>query len=213
LSYTWSRSYGNYSGLASSDENGRTSPNVNRYFDLPWLGYTEQGKMSEGRLATDRPHTLKFFGGYTQRSILGKTTISPNVQVYSGIPLTTQINAISSVPVYPYNRGDLGRTPIFTNFDLNLMHDFMPFRDNESLKFRFEFTVFNLFNTSIATNKSPDLGHPDDGQLQFAHEADIFKGFNTRSLMGNKIRVNPLYGLASDFQGPRHARIQLTFFF
>ncbi|NWF84383.1 MAG: TonB-dependent receptor, partial [Bryobacteraceae bacterium] len=75
-SYTWSRSYGNYSGLASSDENGRTSPNVNRYFDLPWLAYTEQGVMSEGRLATDRPHTFKFFGGYTQKSILGYTSFS-----------------------------------------------------------------------------------------------------------------------------------------
>ena len=31
--YTWSRLYGNYSGLASSDENGRTSPNVNRFVD------------------------------------------------------------------------------------------------------------------------------------------------------------------------------------
>ena len=32
-SYTLSRLYGNYSGLASSDENGRVSPNVNRFFD------------------------------------------------------------------------------------------------------------------------------------------------------------------------------------
>ena len=32
-SYTYSKLYGNYSGLASSDEDGRTSPNVNRYFD------------------------------------------------------------------------------------------------------------------------------------------------------------------------------------
>ncbi len=43
----------------------RTSPNVNRYFDLPWLGYTEKGVMADGALATDRPHTFKFFGGYT----------------------------------------------------------------------------------------------------------------------------------------------------
>ncbi len=49
ISYTWSRSYGNYSGLASSDENGRTSPNVNRYFDLPWIGYTQTGVPAMGR--------------------------------------------------------------------------------------------------------------------------------------------------------------------
>ncbi len=218
-SYTWSRSYGNYSGLASSDEPdangvGRTSPNVNRYFDLPWLGYTEKGVMSEGRLATDRPHTLKFFGGYTQKSLLGNTTISPNVQLYSGTPLTTQINAISSVPVYPYGRGDMGRTPVFYNMDLNLMHDFMPFKSYESMKIRFEFSIFNLFNSSIVTNKDQTILHPDDGQLQFANDADIFKGFNTAALMkAQDMRVSPLYGLASGFQGPRSTRLQLTFFF
>lgn len=213
-SYTWSRSYGNYSGLASSDEDGRTSPNVNRYFDLPWLGYTEQGTMAMGRLATDRPHTLKFFGGYTQKSILGNTTISPNVALYSGTPLTTQINAISSVPVYPYNRGDMGRTPVFYNFDLNLMHDFVPLKSHESMKVRFEFSIFNLFNSSIVTNKDQTILHPDDGQLQFAHDADIFKGFNTAALMkAQNMRISPLYGLANGFQGPRNTRLQLTFFF
>lgn len=218
-SYTWSRSYGNYSGLASSDEDGRTSPNVNRYFDLPWLGYTEQGQMAEGRLATDRPHTFKFFGGYTLKSLLGSTTIAPNVQLYSGVPLTSQINAISSVPVYPYGRGDLGRTPVFYNFDMNVMHDFAPFKAHEAMRLRFEFTVFNLFNSSIVTNKNTTMIHPDDGQLTFANQADIFKGFNTLQLMqtqqvnGHSRRISPLYGLASDFQGPRSARLQVSFFF
>jgi len=213
-SYTWSRQYGNYSGLASSDENGRTSPNVNRYFDLPWLGYTEKGQMSEGRLATDRPHTFKFFGGYTLNSLLGATTIAPNIVWYSGIPLTSEINAISSVPIYPYNRGDLGRTPIFHNFDLNVMHDFKPFKANENLKLRFEFTVFNLFNSGNVTNKYTNMSHDDDGQLSFANDADIFKGFNTRSLMtAQEIRIDPQYNLANSWQSPRSARIQLSFFF
>jgi hypothetical protein len=218
-SYTWSRQYGNYSGLASSDEPdtggvGRTSPNVNRYFDLPWIGYTEQGKMSEGRLATDRPHTFKFFGGYTLNSILGGTTIAPSFVAYSGTPLTSEINAISTVPVYPYNRGDLGRTPIFHNMDLNIMHDFKPFKSNENLKLRFEFTVFNLLNSGIVTNKYVNMAHDDDLQLDFAHEVDIFKGFNTRSLMATQeIRMDPQYNLPMNWQTPRSARIQLSFFF
>lgn len=214
VSYTWSRSFGNYSGLASSDEDGRTSPNVNRYFDLPWLGYTEKGVMAEGRLATDRPHTLKFFGGYTQKSLLGNTTISPNIQLYSGTPLTTEANVISTTPAYVYGRGDMGRTPVFYNFDMNLMHDFMPFKSRESMKLRFEFTVFNLLNSSIVTNKSQALLHPDYGQIQFAHDADFFKGFSTTALMkAQGIPTSPLYGLASGFQGPRSTRLQLTFFF
>jgi hypothetical protein len=220
-SYTYSRLYGNYAGLASSDEPdaagvGRTSPNVNRYFDLPWIGYDERGQFAEGRLATDRPHTFKLFGGYTLRSILGSTTLSPNIFAYSGTPLTTQVNAISTVPVYPYGRGDMGRTPFFTNFDFNIMHDFNPVKSREDMKVRFEFTVFNLFNSSTVVNRDQTLIHPDDGQIQFDHDADIFKGFNTKAIMAAADpaqRVSPLYGLPGNFQSPRSARIQLSFIF
>lgn len=213
-SYTWSRSYGNYSGLASSDENGRTSPNVNRYFDLPWISYTQNGKIAEGRLGTDRPHTFKFFGGYTLKSLLGNTTLSPNISVYSGTPLTTNINVISTTPAYPFGRGDMGRTPVFYNFDMNLMHDFAPFKAHEAMRLRFEFTVFNLLNSSIVTDKAVNLLHPDDGQLTFAHDADFFKGFDTFALMkAQNGRIDPTYGLANSFQSPRSARIQVSFFF
>ena len=64
-SYTWSRLFGNYSGLASSDEAGRTSPNVSRLFDLPFASYTAAGEPNNGLLATDRPHVFKAFGGYS----------------------------------------------------------------------------------------------------------------------------------------------------
>ena len=218
-SYTWSRLFGNYSGLASSDELdasgvGRTDPSVSRYFDLPWIGYNEQGKFAEGRLATDRPHTFKFFGGYTHSSRFGSTTLSPNVYLYSGTPLTTQLNAISSVPVYPYGRGDLGRTPFFKNFDLNLVHDFKPFSSHESIKMRFEFSVFNLFNNGTVVGEDTTYLHPDDGQLQFANDVDIFKGYNAKAIMArDKQRVNPTFGYAQFWQSPRTARLQFSFFF
>ena len=64
VAYTFSRLYGNYSGLASSDEAGRTSPGVNRFFDLPHLGFTAAGTPDNGRLATDRPHVFNAYGAY-----------------------------------------------------------------------------------------------------------------------------------------------------
>ncbi|MEP6903699.1 MAG: TonB-dependent receptor, partial [Actinomycetota bacterium] len=64
-SYTRSRLYGNYSGLASSDEAGRSSPNVNRFFDLPFVAFTATGAANNGLLATDRPNVFKAYGGYT----------------------------------------------------------------------------------------------------------------------------------------------------
>jgi len=151
-SYTWSRRWGNYSGLASSDENGRNSPNANRYYDEPWVGLTEKGTYAFGDLATDRPHTFKFFGGYTVKSKLGNTNLSPYVQWYTGTPITTEANLISSTPAFPFGRGDLGRTPIFFNTDFNLIHEFQPIYGHESTRVRFEFTVFNLFNSATATS-------------------------------------------------------------
>lgn len=214
ISYTWARQDGNYSGLASSDENGRTSPNVNRYFDLPWVYYTERGNFASGPLATDRRHTLKFFGGYTLNSRMGSTTFSPNIFLYSGVPVTTEVTAISSVPTAPYGRGDQGRTPVYFNTDFNVMHDFKPVKSNEALRFRIEATIFNLFNNSAVTNYFTTMNHTDYGQLQFDHEADIFKGFNTKQMMAAQdLPIDPRYRQASDWQGPRNIRLQFTFFF
>src|SRR5207247_11106718 len=60
LGYLW----GNYSGLASSDENGRTSPGVDRFFDYPVNGFTATGQPDNGYLSTDRRHVIKSYGGY-----------------------------------------------------------------------------------------------------------------------------------------------------
>jgi hypothetical protein len=45
--------------------------------------------------------------------------------------------------------------------------------------------------------------------------SDIFiKGIDAKALMAAQgIRVDPQYGLGNSFQGPRNARIQLSFFF
>jgi Carboxypeptidase regulatory-like domain/TonB-dependent Receptor Plug Domain len=219
-SYTWSRLYGNYSGLASSDENGRTSPNVNRYFDMPWVGYDQTGHVANGLLATDRPHTFKLFGTYTKSSKLGQTMIAPNIQLYSGAPITTEANVVSTTPMFVFGRGDLGRTPVFFNTDLNFSQDFMPFKAHESMRLRFEFTVFNLFNSATVTDRFKQIIHSSDGQLQFqnADGSDnygaIFRGFDTLALMqAQGDRTDPQYKLPTAFQGPRSLRLQLSFFF
>ena len=66
--YTYSRLFGNYSGLASSDEpqlvDGRTAPGVSRAFDLPFIGFTARGEKDNGRLETDRSHVFNASGAY-----------------------------------------------------------------------------------------------------------------------------------------------------
>jgi hypothetical protein len=140
--------------------------------------------------------------------------LSPNLLLYSGTPLTTEANVISTTPAAPYGRGNLGRTPVFFNTDFNIMHDFKPFTSNEAMRLRFELTVFNLFNTNIVTNRNVTLLHENDGVIGFDHDADVFKGFNTLNLMkAQDIRINPYYNWASGFQSPRSLRLQLSWFF
>ena len=106
-SYLYSRLWGNYSGLASSDENGRVSPNVNRYFDNTIMNYDSQGKSVLGPLQTDRPHTFKLTGVYDFK---WGTTVGANWFIESGMPQSTAFR-FSGFPVFPYGRNDLGRTP------------------------------------------------------------------------------------------------------
>jgi hypothetical protein len=93
--YLWSRLYGNYSGLASSDESGRGNPNVNRFFDVPWINDTSLGKLNNGVLATDRPNTFKLFGGYEfNYNLFGAkmdSRFGVSQYVYQGTPLSSTV--------------------------------------------------------------------------------------------------------------------------
>jgi hypothetical protein len=182
---------------------------------MPWIGYTEKGVFSEGRLASDRPHTLKIYGTYTLNSVVGATTLSPIMMLYSGTPLTTEASLqTDSAPAYVYGRGDLGRTPTYFRSGANLLHEFKPFKSREEMKLRFELTVTNLFNSATVLDRDVALVHPVDRFIQFKNTADIFKGFNTKQLMTDqKIRANPNYNLPSAFMGPRQLRIQVAFLF
>ncbi len=147
-SYTLSRLFGNYSGLASTDEAGRTSPNVNRFFDLPPLGFTADGEPDNGRLATDRPHVFKAYGGYSYNwggNNSNRTTVSAFTTFQSGTPLTTIYNLYSLGTTILFGRGDLGRTEMFSETDFSVSHRYRFGRDN-----RFTLEPFvdirNLFN-------------------------------------------------------------------
>jgi hypothetical protein len=154
MNYTWSRLYGNYSGLASSDEDGRLSPNVNRFFDLPHAGFTVEGGPDNGLLPTDRTHVFKFYGAYNfdwnKRLGFGsnnETLLSVFTTAQSGTPLTTVVDIFNIDTVVVSKRGDLGRTETYTQTDFALRHRFKFGRDN-----RFtivgEFDIINLFNES-----------------------------------------------------------------
>ena len=64
FSYTWSRLWGNYTGLTTTDQidggtTGRDSPDTTRSFDEPFYYFKYQGKSNSGPLPTDRPNAVK----------------------------------------------------------------------------------------------------------------------------------------------------------
>ncbi|MCK7476290.1 MAG: hypothetical protein M0C28_00895 [Candidatus Moduliflexus flocculans] len=64
INYTLSRVEGNYSGLSSSDEGGRNSPNVERFFDMWFMMFRLDGQRLDGPLPQDRTHYFKAYGSY-----------------------------------------------------------------------------------------------------------------------------------------------------
>lgn len=156
--YTLSRLYGNYSGLVSSDEphltGGRLSPAVSRAFDLPFIGFTATGELDNGRLQTDRPHVFNIYGGYIfdwKGSKSNSTEISAFQNISSGTPQTSSIFLVSSITPYQYMpRGDLGRSPVFSQTDFNVTHRYRFGKENR-FTLAFDLNILNLWDQATVT--------------------------------------------------------------
>lgn len=214
-SHTISRLFGNYSGLASSDERGRLSPNTNRDFDLTFMTRDKDANLVYGKLATDRPHVFKFFGSKSLSfRKLGNADLGISFIAQNGTPLSTQVPLLTSTFAFSYGRGDMGRTPNFFETSLMYGHEIKLKGFKEQQKIRIEFAAANLFNQKTALDKVTELVHPNDGQIHFSNSSAVFQGYDPKALMkAQDLRLNPAYGMVSAFQTPRTARIALRFFF
>jgi len=142
-SYTYSKLEGNYSGLSSSDEFGRQSPNVQRYFDGLVYGYDSQQSVVYGPLVTDRPHYFELQGVY---QMPWKMTAGANFQYYSGASFSTAAY-YNGVDFFPNGRNDMGRTPSVTNFDLMIAQPF----EVAGVQIEASINVLNLFDSDTVT--------------------------------------------------------------
>jgi hypothetical protein len=232
--YTLSRLFGNYSGLASSDEGGRVSPNVNRFFDLPFLGFTANGQPDNGRLPTDRPHVFKFYGAYTLdwAEQLGfgagnSTEFSGFTTAQSGTPLTTLFTFYSANAILN-GRGDLGRTEAFTQTDFGLRHKYR-FGSNERMTMVFDLDVLNAFNeanelgrqTNFSTVNFENVALTRGGLANINNEPQAIQrvfngGIRDAVLAAGRDRADrPLssYNLPNQFQGARSVRFGFRLLF
>jgi hypothetical protein len=226
--YTFSRLYGNYSGLASSDENGRTSPGVNRFFDLPHLGFTAAGDPDNGRLATDRPHVFNAYGAYDfnwfNRFKGNETKFSMFQTVQMGTPQTSfyTFRAASIL----FGRGNLGRTPTFSQTDFAITHRY---KIKENYVVAFDFNVINLFNQATVLGVQTNLNaiNPAIGTLGLSGTtptpADLINFILTNGIVDNynqflndpsaPERKQTAAGLSTRYQDGRGIRLGLRFTF
>lgn len=198
-SYTYSRLYGNYAGLANSDENGRSDPGASRAFDLPYGNFDSKGNNVYGPLGTDRPHSFTFFGNYDYSWKGGLTNFSLSQVAYSGTPLTSE--ATVTVPVFYNGRGDLGRSDVFTQTDLLISHTI---NLTERVKVKLDMNVQNLFNQAAVLNVRSRLNRNGNAVIS---DQQFFSGFDvnqyffqpgSRDANGNLRTTNlidPTYGL------------------
>jgi hypothetical protein len=158
VNYTFSRLYGNYGGLSSSDEEGRSDPNTERYFDQPEAGFTVAGGPDNGRLPTDRPHVFKASGAYRldwDRFGLWKnnsTQVGFFGFIESGTVITSFVSVNSIEQIILSKRGDQGRTPVLSQIDM-VAHHYIKFGKDSRFTLALDADIQNLFNQHIVTNK------------------------------------------------------------
>jgi hypothetical protein len=199
-SYVWSRLYGNYPGIASSDEirtptlglvygadqqqaglNFRPGGNVNRAWDLDESTWDARGNLDpKGRLATDRPHVFKLYGAY---SFPFGTQIGANFYAGSGTPLTTYVNTLNGIEVFVEGRGDMGRTDMLNYTDLLLSHEL---RMVGTQRLRFELNVLNLFNQKTSRHRFNYLNRARASAEIDLSGINLAQGYDYRAMINAK---------------------------
>jgi hypothetical protein len=176
FSYTYSRLWGNYSGLTSTDlgdaGGGRNSPNNSRAFDEPFFSWNDNGTSASGLLPTDRPHAFK---GWTYYTVNEGRHNATDIGLFSYLYSGTAQNSYADVgfafpggfPTLIAGRGKwvdvtqnaatgaitvgsprVFRTPWYAQSDLSVGHSY---KFKESMSIRFSATASNLFNRRATT--------------------------------------------------------------
>jgi hypothetical protein len=196
--YTWSRLYGNYAGLSSTDEivqgglpgaswsasqtpysaTARPGGNANRDYDSDEVMFDSYGRFLTGRLETDRPHVFKAYGSY---SFKWGTEAGVRFYLGSGTPITTRVENLSQIPIMVEGRANAGRLPTLNTTDLMIAHQFS---FAETKKLRVEFNMTNLFNQKTARYKQNIVTrYRDSSSAMDMSAVNLLEGYNWHDLL------------------------------
>jgi hypothetical protein len=168
VNYTYSKLRGNYPGLTNTDPTdgtfGRHAPNNSRLFDLPTMTYLPSGKIDDGPLSTDRPHTATGYAYYRLRWKGMETNFGVTQYAFQGTPINSCLAVVgsSSACQWAEGRGNFvrlsraangdivkgdvvndARTDPLIQTDFNLRHEIVV---KEGQRLAFEATFMNMFN-------------------------------------------------------------------
>ncbi|MGH7702747.1 MAG: hypothetical protein ACREMO_06610, partial [Gemmatimonadales bacterium] len=185
ISYVLSRTWGNFSGLFTSDVGGvGGAPNVSPQFD-----FAEQTPLGTGLLPNDRTHVFKSFGAY--RFNFGLTA-GASLFWESGTPRNEYGAIFAGPPYWSFlrRRGTAGRTPAI--WDLNLRYTYLlPVGPRSELRPQ---VVLDLFH--VGSPRKP----VDFDQVHYT----------AVDATGNQTGANPAYGAVARYQPPMSARLGLV---
>jgi carboxypeptidase family protein/TonB-dependent receptor-like protein len=216
-SYTWSRDAGNYSGLSSSDENGRDNPNNSRDFDYPSMSFDQTGHVLDGVFDTDRTHQIKAQAIY---QFHWGTSVGANEYMASGTPITRQVPVVtgSNYPIRYLGRNSEGRTPFLSQTDLFVQHSF---KIMGSRSLQLSMNVLNLFDQRTVTNRVSTVRRSGviPNAPGYYQEAAFYAGqlnfdqLIAKAVANNLMSLNPQFGMANAYQAPILARFGVKFTF
>ncbi len=148
--------------------------------------------------------------------------------IQSGSPQISRWSGSRAIPVFVYGRGDLGRSPMFSQTDLQATQEF---KFGKRYRVAVMANVDNLFDQKIWTNYySPNLYGPQrwrdsitltmppvEGDLTTA--AVLYQPYDPDAIAawyrgkGSTLRDNPLFKTPGYFQGRRQIRLsaKITF--
>jgi outer membrane receptor for ferrienterochelin and colicin len=211
--YTYSQLEGNYSGLASSDEFGRTDPNVARYFDGLAYGFDSEGNLVEGALNTDRPHALE--AQFLYQMPWG-TNLGVSTSWSSGSPVS-EVGSYNGVEFFPNGRETHDRLDAITRTDLLLTH---PFSIGGRYSLEASLNILNLFDEDTVISVENEAYRVDvcdvfadcDGTNEwYFGEAIPYDFHSVMDAAGAD--PNPFFLRPQAWQAPRAVRVGLKFIF
>jgi outer membrane receptor protein involved in Fe transport len=203
-SYTWSRLWGNYSGLFRP-ENLQLAPNITSDFDL--ISLTENKK---GLLLLDRTHQLKLYGA-KEFPLTNRLSVNLGMSYRgnSGTPANVTGAHYIYGPDFTFilPRGAGGRLPFVHNFDTRLSASYKLTGDMVATV---SMDVFNLFNFQAHTSVDQRYTAETVDAIIGGTEADL-AGLKPRTIdpanPERTVATNPNYGRPTSYQSPRSIRL------